>query len=119
MKLESSGGGAWFKFQNKGDKVSGEYAGYRANVEGKFGIENILTLTARDGRTVNVRCPAQLNRILTEHQSKLVSGAILTITYMDNIKTKNGGFMKSFDVDLTPPTEPVERRSSPNDKIPF
>jgi hypothetical protein len=99
MKLTSSKAEEYFKFQNIGDTVKGDYLSYERGVRGKFGLENILTLRGERGQRVIVRATTTLASILDENEP-LLQGKHMTIKLVALRPTDKGSDMKIYDCEI-------------------
>jgi hypothetical protein len=93
-----SGGVRWLRYNKMtvGEVVQGGFVSFEADVPGKFGDEDVLTLEDADGVALKGSCPAALSRVFRANQ--INPGTGITIKYLGQGRSKAGKPFHNYEV---------------------
>jgi hypothetical protein len=94
-----SGGVRWLRYNKMtvGEVVQGGFVSFEADVPGKFGDEDVLTLEDADGVALKGSCPAALSRVFRANQ--INPGTGIVITYKGQARSKAGKPFHLYEVE--------------------
>jgi hypothetical protein len=94
-----SGGVRWLRYNKMtvGEVVQGGFVSFEADVPGKFGDEDVLTLEDADGVALKGSCPAALSRVFRANQ--INPGTGIVIKYLGQGKSKAGKAFHNYQIE--------------------
>jgi hypothetical protein len=95
-----SGGVRWLRYNKMtvGEVVQGGFVSFEADVPGKFGDEDVLTLEDADGVALKGSCPAALSRVFRAN-SNISPGTGIIIKYKGQGRSKAGKPFHNYEVE--------------------